>query len=122
MARKAKSKQVPPPAPDASGGPSADPATNLLIADIALRGGTMLARRAIEGALLRWRYNPAAARKALAGQTLGKRLVSSGASKLAARSIPGALAVGGGLLAMALLHRARARRKAREEGADDAET
>ncbi|MDD3797852.1 MAG: hypothetical protein PHE36_01595 [Novosphingobium sp.] len=104
-----------PPAPDVPGAPTPDAAINLLIADIAMRGGTYLTRLAVEKALLRSRYDPRAAKKALAGQTLGKRLLSLGASRLAARSVPGALVVGGGLLAKAMLDRARKRRKAAQE-------
>lgn len=67
-----------PPAPDVPGTPTPDAAINLLIADIAMRGGTYLTRLAVEKALLRSRYDPRAAKKALAGQTLGKRLLSRG--------------------------------------------
>jgi hypothetical protein len=37
-------------------GPSTNPATNLLIMDIAMRGASLLAARAIEQAALRLRY------------------------------------------------------------------
>ncbi|OCC23661.1 hypothetical protein MB02_10880 [Croceicoccus estronivorus] len=116
MARitKRKGKAAIPRVPDATRGPSPDPTTNLLIGDILMRGGTTLARLAIEKALVRSRYNPQAAKQILASQTLGRRIFSANASRLATRSLPGALLIGTGLMAKALLDRARARRRAKE--------
>ena len=114
----AKRRKLPPTARQAARkglpGPSTDPATNLLLADIALRGATMIARLAIEKALLRNRYDPGTATAIIARRGIGKRLLALGVSRLAARSLPGALVVGGGMAGKVMLDRARARRHARK--------
>ena len=94
-------------------GPSTDPATNLLLTDIALRGANVFARLAIEHALLRNRYDATTAKAIIAKRGLGKRVLSLGMSRIAARSLSGALLVGGGMMGKIMLDRARANRQAR---------
>ncbi|MDE8650238.1 hypothetical protein [Novosphingobium album (ex Liu et al. 2023)] len=96
-------------------GPSPNPHTNLVIADIALRGGTMLARRAIERGLLGTKYAPNKAKAILKGRTMSETLLHTAVARVATSSIPGALLVGGGLLAKTLYDRGKAR-KAKREG------
>lgn len=95
-------------------GPSPNIATNLAIADIALRGGTALARQAIERALLGRKYAPSKAARILKGRTMGESLLHSALAKVAMRSIPGAIVVGGALLAKTLYDRTKAREALRE--------
>ncbi len=90
---------------DAIIGPSPNPKTNLLLADIALRGGAMLVRQGLERGLLGKRYAPDKARKIIKGRSLGETLVGGAVARLAMRSVPGAILVGGGLLAKTLYDR-----------------
>lgn len=96
-------------------GPSPNPHTNLLIADVALRGGTLLARRAVERGLLGSKYAPRKAKAILRGRTFGETLVHSAIARIAMQSVPGAIIVGGGLIAKTLYDRTRSH-QARAEG------
>jgi hypothetical protein len=97
-------------------GISTNPATNLLIADVVLRGLSRLVRGNIEKTMLRAQYEPEEAKRILKGRTLGQRAVQLTASRVAMRSIPGALLVTGGLLAKAMFDRSRSKREAERAG------
>lgn len=97
-------------------GPSTNPATNLLIANIAMQGIAMLARRSAERGLLRKRFGPDAAHDIIKGRGLVTSMVTTAAARAATRSVPGFLVVSGGLLAKTVFDRARKRRNARREG------
>jgi hypothetical protein len=97
-------------------GPSPNPATNMLIAEIVVRGAGRLARRAMEKGLLRARFEPDQASAIMEGRGLGHALVSTTIARVGTRSVPGALLVGGGLFAKALFDRSISRRKARRQG------
>jgi hypothetical protein len=90
---------------DAFIGPSPNPKTNLLLADIALRSGATLVRRGLERGLMGQRYAPDKARKILKGRTIGETVAGAVIARLAVRSVPGAILVGGGLLAKTLFDR-----------------
>jgi hypothetical protein len=95
--------------------PSPNPATNLLIADIALRGGGALLKRAVEAGLLGASgVGKGKAKDAIKGRSLGQTLVGTAIARVATRSVPGALLVSGGLLAKTLYDRKRARSAAAE--------
>ena len=95
--------------------PSPNPATNLLIADLALRGGGQLLRHAVERGLLGKAYTPEKAKKLVKGRTMGQTLVGTAIARIATRSIPGALIVRDGMLAKTLYDRKRGK-EASEEG------
>lgn len=106
--------------------PSPNPATNLLLADIALRGGSALLKRAVEAGLLGAvgkgsRQNKGTGtgtvKGTVKGSSLGRNLVGTMLVRVATRSVPGALIVGGGLLAKTLYDRKRSRAAA-QQGAD----
>ena len=97
-------------------GPSSNPATNLLIMDIAMRGASMIAGRAIEKALLRVHYDPNKAADIVTGRSMVKSMAATGAARMATRSVPGFLLVTGGLLAKTLLDRTMRPRDARRRG------
>lgn len=97
-------------------GPSPNPMTNMIITDIAMRGGGSLLRRALEHAVLGAKYTPEKAREITKGRTMTQTLVGTAVARIATRSIPGALIVGGGLLAKTLYDRARNRGDAKAEG------
>lgn len=95
-------------------GPSPNPHTNLVIADIALRGGAMLARRGVERTFLGAKYAPRKAAAILKGRTMGETLLHTAIAKVATRSVPGAIAVGGALLAKTIYDRHKGRAAAIE--------
>ena len=97
-------------------GPSTNPATNLLIMDIAMRGASLLAARAVEKAALSMRYKPATADKVVKGRSMIATLTTTGAARVATRSVSGLLLVTGGLLAKTLLDRSLRPREARRRG------
>lgn len=99
-------------------GPSPNPATNLVIADIVLRTGTTLARRAVERGVLGASYSPRKAKSILKGRTIGETLLHGALARVAIGSVPGAIVVGGALVAKTLYDRSRGR-QAREKGAAD---
>ena len=95
--------------------PSPNPMTNLIIADIAMRGGGRLLRGAIERALLGARYSPQKASEITRGRSMTQTLVGTAVARVATKSVPGALLVGGALIAKTLYDRSRGR-KAEIEG------
>ena len=97
-------------------GPSHSPATNFLLADIAIRAGTYLARRGVEKGLLANRYGRETAKDIVNNKTLGQTLISFALARVATRSVPGAIVVGGGAMAKALLDRRKNRFRAKAEG------
>ena len=97
-------------------GRSPNPMTNMIITDIAMRGGGSLLRRALEHAVLGAKYTPEKAREITKGRTMAQTLIGTAVARVATRSVPGALIVGGGLLAKTLYDRARNRGNAKAEG------
>lgn len=101
---------------DSVPGPSTNPATNLLIADVAMRGASILFRHAMERGLLRSRFDSEKARDIARGRTMAQSVIAFGVSRIATRSVPGLLLVGGGLLAKAAFERGGSKRAARRKG------
>lgn len=97
-------------------GPSPNPATNLLIHDILLRSGGRLLRLGLEKGLLRNRYGKSAAKDMVENRSMVQTLASYAVARVATRSLPGAVVVGGGILAKTLLDRRQSRRAARRAG------
>ena len=97
-------------------GPSSNPATNLLIMDIAMRGASLLAARVVEQAALRLRYRRGKADDIVEGRSMIATLTATGAARIATRSVPGLLLVTGGLLAKTLIDRSLRPREARRRG------
>jgi hypothetical protein len=108
-ARKAKEgiEDLPPPSPN--------PMTNLVIADIALRGGGRLLRLMVEHNLLKTKYPKDTAISLVKGRGMAQALIGTAVARIATRSVPGAILVGGGLLAKTLYDR-RKGDKAEEKG------
>lgn len=97
-------------------GPSPNPMTNLIIADVALRGGGRLLRHVVERTLLGVKYPPDKARDIVKGRSMVQTLLGTAVARVATRSVPGALLVGGGLLAKTLYDRSKKRSAAKAEG------
>jgi hypothetical protein len=92
-------------------GPSSNPATNLLIMDVALRGAALVIARAIERNALRMRYKGDTASDIVKGRSMKQSLAVTGAARVATRSVSGMLVVAGGLLAKSVLDRSLSRSK-----------
>ena len=88
--------------------PSPNPATNLLIADIVVRGASSMMRKGIEQRVAKASVdNDEHARELLDGRTLLTTLALYGASKLATRSPVGLGIVAGGLMLKTLYDRGK---------------
>lgn len=90
-------------------GPSTDPATNLMIADVVIRSISSVARETAKKSLARKRFDRDRADQLTQRGSIGKTLLLYGASKIASRSLPGAVFVGGALLAKSALDRKKTR-------------
>lgn len=119
MPRKPSIKGVTRKAKDAvakAEGPSPNPMTNLIIADLALRGGGRLLRHAVERGVLGAKYGKTGAKDLVKSRTMSQALIGTAIARIATRSVPGALLVGGGLLAKTLFDRRKGKAKAAAEG------
>ena len=99
-------------------GPSPNPMTNMVLTDLAMRGGGAMLRHIAERALLGAKYSPETAKHLAAGRTMKQTLIGTALTRIATRSVPGALIVGGGMLAKVLYERKNAREE-RAEGQKD---
>ncbi|MES2492353.1 MAG: hypothetical protein V4579_03630 [Pseudomonadota bacterium] len=102
---------------DAAANPSPNPMTNMVLADIALRSSGALLRRVLEKGLLGRAHSTGKAERIIKGRTMTQTLVGTAVARIATRSVPGALIVGGGLLAKTLYDRHRTRQAA-SDGAE----
>lgn len=92
--------------------PSAlSPIVTLIVADLAVRTGDRLLRRGIERGLLDGK--PAKTGRVIRGRTLKETVIGTVLAEVARRSVPGAILVGGGLLAQALRDRRLAKKAAK---------
>ncbi len=98
-------------AADAAAKPTPNPMTNMILADLVLRGGGALMRRAVEKSLLGRAIGTGKAEKVIKGRTMGQTLLGTAVARIATRSVPGAIIVGGGLLAKALYDRKKGPKK-----------
>lgn len=97
-------------------GPSLNPATNLLVADIGMRAASRFLRRTMEKGLLQLKFSPGKAHEVVEGRSLGQRMISAGLAHVATRSVPGALLVTGGIIAKSILDRSLSRRESARRG------
>ena len=97
-------------------GPSPNPMTNLILTDLVLRGGGQILRHAVEASLLKTRYDAKKARNIIAGRSLTQTLVATALARIATRSVPGMILVGGGALAKLLYDRSRDKRSEQRKG------
>ncbi|MBV7266199.1 hypothetical protein [Erythrobacter ani] len=95
--------------------PSPNPATNLLITDIVVRGATSLFRKNIEKKVAKASYqDEAKAESLIDGRTMITSLALYGASKLATRSPVGLGIVASGLVVKTLYDRGKSRQMKRK--------
>ena len=97
-------------------GPSTNAATNLIIHDIMLRSAGRLSRMAVEKAVLGRQYGKQFAKDAVENRSLVHTLAAYGVTKVATKSVPGALIVGTGLAIKVLFDRSQSKRKSRRAG------
>ncbi|MBA3054690.1 MAG: hypothetical protein FP826_07110 [Sphingomonadales bacterium] len=90
-------------------GHGAHPLAKLILGGIALRGGDTLLRRVVDRGLLGPEPASSAANKTGKVRSVAQALIGTAIVRVATRSVPGAIVVGGGLLAKALYDRKRNR-------------
>ena len=112
----AKAQQVAGKALDKVPAPSPNPMTNLILTDLVLRGGGQIMRQAVERTLLGAKFSPGKAANIVKGRSMSQTLISTAIARVAMRSVPGAILVGGALLAKTLYDRARSPHEAKVEG------
>lgn len=94
-----KAEPVPPPSPG--------PMTNIVLADVLLRAGGQLLRRSVEAGVLGQKYGKGTAKQMIRDRSMKQTLLGTAIARIATRSVPGAIIVGGGLLAKTLYDRRR---------------
>jgi hypothetical protein len=102
--RKQSAKITPPIEPEP---PVLDPMVSLILADVAVRTGETLVRRSIDRFLLKGRAVPG---RVIRGRSITETVVGTVLAEVARRSVPGAILVGGGLIAKTLSDRRKVRR------------
>jgi len=98
-------------------GISPNPMTNLLLTDLVLRGGGQIMRHAVERAILGTRYPKEKAKNIVKGRSMAQTIIGTALARVATRSVPGAILVGGGMIAKTLYDRSKGKAAARAEGA-----
>lgn len=97
-------------------GPSENPATNLLLADIVIRIGTSFLRTGVEKAFLKNRYPPDTASSIVDNRSALRTLGAVAVAKFARKSIPGAAIVGTGIVGKLLYDNSKTRRANQRKG------
>jgi hypothetical protein len=97
-------------------GPSPNAATNLMIAEIAVASAGRIARRSMEKGLLKAKFEREQAVAIVEGRGMAHTMITAAIARVATRSLPGAILVGGGLFAKVVFDRSLSRRKARRRG------
>ena len=97
-------------------GPSPNAATNLMIAEIAVASAGRIARRSMEKGLLKAKFEREQAVAIVEGRGMAHTMITAAIARVATRSLPGALLVGGGLFAKILFDRTVSRGKSRRRG------
>ncbi|OYX61786.1 MAG: hypothetical protein B7Y88_15050 [Sphingomonadales bacterium 32-64-17] len=85
-----------------------------------MRQGARLARNSLDKRLNIAGYKPSEIEAAVTGRGLVSTIAIAAVTRLATRSVPGALVVGGGLVAKALYDRRKRVRAAEEQAASNA--
>lgn len=99
-------------APEPVAQPTSHPLVKLILGGIALRGGDSLLRRAVDRGLLGLDPGSAVAKAVGKRRSVGQTLIGTAIVRVATRSVPGAILVGGGLLVKTLYDRKRDRQAA----------
>jgi hypothetical protein len=113
----AKARDAVEQAAEGTQGLSPNPATNLLVTDLLLRTGGQVMRHAVERAILGTRYSQHKAKNIVKGRSMAQTIVGTMLARIAARSVPGAILVGGGMIAKTLYDRSKGKAAAQAEGA-----
>jgi hypothetical protein len=98
--------------------PASSPLTTLILTDIAMSAGSALLARSVGGRGMAGRVLARALPTRspgglIRGPSLAGSLVGTAIARIATRSVPGAIVVGGGLVAKALYERRKAKRAAK---------
>jgi len=91
------------------------PIVSLIIAEVAVSAGDTLLRRGVERGLLNGKPVPG---RVIRGRTFKETVIGTVLAEVARRSVPGAILVGGGLIAKILSDRRKTKRAEAEKSAD----
>ena len=98
--------------------PAPNSMTNLILADVLLRTGERLLRQSVETGVLGQKSGKFKgkdkATKIVRGGSMAKTLIGTAIARIASRSVPGAIIVGGGLLAKTLYDRRKGAKAAQK--------
>ncbi len=97
-------------------GPSPDPSSNLVLADVAIWMGSYLVRRLVEHSFLSERYGKQTAKAIVRNRSIRQRVATMAIARLGTSGLPGAALVTCGMAAKVLFDRSKARRLAQAEG------
>lgn len=97
-------------------GPTPNPATNLLLADITMRFGTYLLRGGVEKLLLTNRYGKETAENIVENRSMLKTVSAVALAKAASKSRVASALLGTGILGKVLYDRSKSRRANKAEG------
>jgi len=97
-------------------GPSPNPSSNLVMADVAIWMGSYVVRRMVERSLLSGRYGKGLAKDIVRNRSVRQRLATMVIARFATASVPGAALVTTGMAAKVLLDRSKARHATEHEG------
>ncbi len=95
--------------PKAASGLVQNPVLAAIVTDIALRSGGRLIRNGLAKTILKPTIGAAQAKAAVGKRSMAEALIGTAVARVATKSLPGALMVGGGLLAKALWDRRKGR-------------
>ncbi len=101
--------------------PSTDPATNAVITGLIVKGAGRVLLNQLEKRMVVAAYDPVKARELIDGRTMITSIALYGASKLAAKSVPGLAVVAGGMLLKTLYDRGRTLQAARRDASGNSE-
>ncbi|WP_054530812.1 hypothetical protein [Erythrobacter sp. SG61-1L] len=93
--------------------------TGAKLAGLAMRQGARIARHSLDKRLNVAGYKPSELEDAVVGRGIVSTIAIAAVTRLATRSVPGAIVVGGGLVAKALYERRKRVREAEEQAATE---
>lgn len=97
-------------------GPSPDPSSNLVLADVAIWMGSYMVRRMVERSFLSGRYGKQTAKAIVQNRSIRQKVTTMVIARLGTSGLPGAALVTTGMATKVLLDRSKARRLAQAEG------
>ncbi|MFB0614166.1 hypothetical protein [Aurantiacibacter poecillastricola] len=114
--RRVRERRGKAPVGDKVPGPTPNPASNLLIADITMRFGTYLLRGGVEKLLLTNRYGKETAENIVENRSMLKTVSAVALAKAASKSKVASVVLGTGIVGKVLYDRSKSRRANKRQG------